>query len=384
MHLLFCTTMFEHAMTGAGRFAQCVAKLPEYYPDVEVSILSEDIPESRESGYYRVTLSNGATSRYSAYWYKSADYAGEIGRWIETLQPDVIFFNDAWLAYHWLNFPQHGPVAVFLHDDNAIRIWGNAVAAIPGLVIRRWMERHVIRRSTCVLTNASYLQHLISRVYSNSGKTHVIPLAFTDYSKLQSTVQNIDPGQPVRLLFVKNDLRRGGLQILVEALRGLPRYHFELTVVGPQNDRRWKYLEKQIDDSPNIKCDFQGRIFEHDQVLRLMNAHHVYCVPAVREAFGVSNLEALASGMRVVYFQTGGIPVALEQFGWESKTRAVGAIREAIMNAIEADIEVVEKKIETGRKWLMKEYTMGKMFMALYQELRATYLSTLNPKASTA
>jgi colanic acid/amylovoran biosynthesis glycosyltransferase len=67
----------------------------------------------------------------------------------------------------------------------------------------------------------------------------------------------------------------------------------------------------------NIQATFLGKIPQTAVAEELTKAH-IFCVPSIREALGVANLEAMAYGIPVVSTAVGGIPEVLGygRCGW--------------------------------------------------------------------
>jgi hypothetical protein len=194
--------MFDQSMTGAGRFAQCVAALHQNDENLEVVVLSEDVKPDMSLRYYHVPLSRKSSRRVVAYWYKSRDYADTIRDVISRVNIDVIFFNDAWLAYHWMRSDRHIPTIVFIHDDNAMRLREGNMTAFPGLFLRRKMESFVVRSVEKILTNSEYMRSALIRAYQVSHERIAkLRLAFTDYSSIPFIFNHIDERRVIRVLF---------------------------------------------------------------------------------------------------------------------------------------------------------------------------------------
>jgi glycosyltransferase involved in cell wall biosynthesis len=74
-------------------------------------------------------------------------------------------------------------------------------------------------------------------------------------------------------------------------------------------------VDKRIAESP-----FRERIFRRgraprDDVARIMRSHSVYCMPSYGEPFGMTLLEAMASGVPVVTTDVGGPPFIVHAEG---------------------------------------------------------------------
>lgn len=383
MRILLCTTNYAHAASGSGRFAQLMAELGSHYPEVKIEVLTEDTAKEKVESSHGVHISRLAGSSLLGYWYKSRDYARALPHVLSRRNFDIVLFNDAWLAYHAGSIHDNVKMVVSIRDDNAMCLFDNALPALPGLFVRRWMERRAIRRARHVLTNSAYLCSAIARKYGvEERRIHVVYPGYVDFEALQPNGQRTI-SSPVKVLFAKQDIRRGGLKLLVEALGNLAQYQFRLTIVGPDAGEVKRKLGRRIYQLTNVECHLEGKVYDHIRLLSLMHKQDVFCVPARREAFGVANIEALAAGMRVVCFVTGGVPPLLRNYGFEIRTRSVDGVSEAIANAIQEDATVVAQKLEEGAAWVKEAYGISRTRRSLKQFLDQVY-ATSNPKSPTA
>jgi phosphatidylinositol alpha-mannosyltransferase len=101
-------------------------------------------------------------------------------------------------------------------------------------------------------------------------------------------------GHPT-VLFLGRHEERKGLEVLLEAVAGLPRdVRVWVAGDGPDTDR----LVRRTSGDPRI--EWLGRISDAEKASRLRGAT-VYCAPSLRgESFGVVLLEAMAAGTPIV------------------------------------------------------------------------------------
>lgn len=383
MKILLCTTNYGHAASGSGRFAQLVGSLGHYYPEIIVEVLSEDIGMWKQPKTHQVRLSALSKWRILGYWYKSRDYAQTLHYLLSDQVFDIIFFNDAWLACHALELCRNVATIVSIRDDNAIYRTDNPIPAIPGLMVRRWMERRVLRCTNLVLTNSEYMCKVIGKKYGvERKKLHIISPGYVDRAGL-SSYRSCAITSPVRVLFVKQDIHRGGLALLARALQVLGQYQFRLTVVGPAIHEVERKLRKEKVRTTNVEWNVVGKIYDHAQVLRIMKEQDIFCVPASREAFGSANIEALAAGLRVVCYITGGIPNELRRYGFEIQDRTVHGLASAIEDAIQARPAVVQQKLRGGVLWAKYIVDIERTRSAL-KEYLCQVNKTSNPESRTA
>lgn len=117
------------------------------------------------------------------------------------------------------------------------------------------------------------------------------------------------------ILFLANLEYRKGIFTLLEAFgrvaQAIPDCSLEIWGEGSQVDA----VEKLILQSP-----FRDRIFirglaPREKVGEIMRSHSVYCLPSYGEPFGMTLLEAMASGLPIVTTNVGGPPYLVHDSG---------------------------------------------------------------------
>ncbi len=119
-------------------------------------------------------------------------------------------------------------------------------------------------------------------------------------------------GDSNTVLYAGNLFRSKGLQYLIEAMPQLVRFipGAQLIVAGDGPDRAFFHsLTEKLGVSDRIR--FLGAI-PFDRMPPLYQSCSVFCLPTLAEAFGVSLLQAMASGKPVVASRVGGVPHFVE------------------------------------------------------------------------
>ncbi len=107
---------------------------------------------------------------------------------------------------------------------------------------------------------------------------------------------------PLELLFLGNVIPRKGLSPLIKALAGVDRNAWRLTVVGgldfdPAHVAGVQQLIRQLDLSDSVR--FMGSA-QDDELVEILNASHLFCMPYAYEGFGIAILEAMAFGLPAI------------------------------------------------------------------------------------
>jgi glycosyltransferase involved in cell wall biosynthesis len=122
----------------------------------------------------------------------------------------------------------------------------------------------------------------------------------------------------VRLIFVARLVSIKNLLYFLRALEGV-RSVVEFTVVGPIEDQRyWEECQAKIAQLPaNISVDYLGPR-RNDELMPLLQQHHVFVLPTTGENFGHSIFEALLAGRPVLISdQTPWLGLAAKKAGWD-------------------------------------------------------------------
>lgn len=260
---------------------------------------------------------------------------------------------------------------VMVNDDTRIfaykesRSQGFLAQLHPRSLSRRLFyvsERFICRRCCGVVSNSSYLSLLLEEEYGLVGKVKRLYKA-VDLSKFKAVESGgrQNDVSPKSVLFLKNEWRRGGLDILIEALAigGLANLHLKIAGMDLKTDRT------KIESLIREKCykgevEFIGRV-EREQIPALMASSDMFCVPSRIEALGVAFLEALATGITVIGTDTGGIPEVLAQgqAGWLVPVEDPVALSHAL-NEVVNNKDLVESKRTYGLKHAL-EFSTEKM-----------------------
>jgi glycosyltransferase involved in cell wall biosynthesis len=246
----------------------------------------------------------------------------------------------------------------FINDDN--NIFPFEQDSFSKKLVRflyQYLQALSIRYSQLVIVNSCYLKKIITSSYHNSNLSLLYKgVDVQTFCFRPNKTINLDT--VIRILFIKSNYIIGGLEILLKALSGLV-LQFELTIIGPRESevknlmsyyRSKSNLEMKITDSSN-----------RTQIAAHLHHSHILCVPSLREALGVANLEALACGTPVVSTTAGGIPEATDngRVAWLCEPGSVEGLKKAIMDCLN-DPDQRNNKIIEGRKWVESKFDIHK------------------------
>jgi len=213
-----------------------------------------------------------------------------------------------------------------------------------------------------------------------AGRVTVIPLGIDPapfLAPLRTTgpvPQQLDslPKDSIRLLFVGKSRYYKGIDTLLEALTALPGASLLLVGDGPMRGA-WQALAHKLHLAGRVH--FAGEVASED-LAAYYRAADIFVLPANSraEAFGLVQLEAMASGLPVVCTEVhSGTSFVNEDgvTGFVVPPRRPELLRRALQKLIE-DPDLRSKMGAAGRERMLRHFTAGKMVeqtLSLYEAL---------------
>jgi glycosyltransferase involved in cell wall biosynthesis len=238
----------------------------------------------------------------------AAGYPGTVyrlSRIAEQFRPDIInihFVGDQ--ALYFL------PLLVRSSAAFVTSIHGAEIEQYPRqMALRRWMLRHMLRRSDLVLSNSSHLLGQARRIAPGLDAKAAVVGNGVGVPEFPCTSRGISE-QPY-LFAAGRFVEKKGFDVLIRAMAVVAQrmndIALKLAGEGPELARC-----TQLAESLGVadRITFLGGV-AHEQVLRLMHGAAVVLVPSRQEPFGMVVLEAMACGTPVVATRVGGIPEIL-------------------------------------------------------------------------
>lgn len=226
------------------------------------------------------------------------------------------------------------------------------------------LEGQTAKKASMVVTISKYSVQKIQQHYGIDPKMiHLVPNGVdTDFFQPKSdkimAQQQFSLGEDPCVLFVGNLIPRKGLPYLIEAAKQIIRKHpkttFAIAGEGPLRDRLINSVQKQKIAS-NFK--FLGKI-EEKLLPSLYRASDVFVLPSLQEGQGIVLLEAQASSVPVVAFETGGVKEALRngETGILVNPKDNIALAEAVIKILDDNV-LREKMGSNGRKFVVENFT---------------------------
>jgi len=248
-----------------------------------------------------------------------------------------------------LSFGETRPIIGMINDDNScsknLSNFSLSKDWLSYYVYGR-LERWSIKRFRSILVNSVYLRDTLIRDYAlPSPLSKKLTLFYKAIRLPEHPKSKTGFGGTIRVLFVKADFRRGGLEVLGKALGILNRHQFRLTIIGPEERFREQVLELagRRDHVEVENLGFRPASF----VETAMRENDIFCVPSLHEALGVANLEALSRGISVVSSNAGGIPEVMDggNNGWMAPAGDHLALSRCLSECIDNDSLREEKRL---------------------------------------
>jgi len=338
MKILFCTNKFQEVSNGPAKFANLILEINQHYPEHEIRILTEDVKESSDK-VYRLDLRYPRYLAMFSHLFRMGQYH-QIAMQIRKadFNFDVLVYNNSFIGL-WSALNGIPTVGMINDDNNASRNWGNfrfSYAFLKQFLFKQ-LERWSVNAHQKIITNSLYLTEFLKKVYPNlPTKVFLLYKSIEPPEKIKPFNYSLTSHTCIKILFVKADYHRGGLSTLIQALGRLAPYRFELTIIGPSVNA-FEEIRLWARHFGNISLNLMGvqsQAFVFQQLMEV----DIFCVPSLREALGVANLEALARGVPVVSTQVGGIPEVLDQgrAGWMAMPNDPEDLARQIQQCIEA------------------------------------------------
>ncbi|HXD78261.1 MAG TPA: glycosyltransferase family 4 protein [Puia sp.] len=143
-----------------------------------------------------------------------------------------------------------------------------------------------------------------------------------------------EPGK-LKCVFIARIVPIKNLLFLLAAMEKVKGISLDLTVIGPVEDRAyWSECERKMAALPgNITVTCPGAK-RNDELMAVLQQHHLFCLPTTGENFGHSIFEAFLSGRPVLISdQTPWLELTARKAGWDLPLADAGAFTRALETA---------------------------------------------------
>lgn len=350
--ILFCTNAFQNVTNGPAKFAQILAS--SKLQDAEIRILTEDTDRLESGRVYKLFLNIPGWLRPFGQFIRMWKYYRTSAKIYRSYEFDAVVYNNALVGLFslLLSNKTYGMVNDYSNAKVSLKNVLLGREKLSKRLVFRYIEKAFCNwSSNKIIVNSYYLRNILCEEYGTaSSKFSVL------YKGIEENLINQDRSKLVRtkekgsVLFVKTDFMLGGLDVLIDAVRDINE-SLIIRVVGP-SPNQLVTLRDSLRNCSNIVLEFYGSL-EPKKVVDLLRKSEIFCVPSRKEAFGVANIEALASGCKVISTNVGGIPEAIGQskLVWlvkpDQKLALQNSVREALAYNIKSeDVQNVDSYIK--------------------------------------
>lgn len=283
---------------------------------------------------------------------------------IKKINPDIIHLHvpNPWFEFNLFLYSfinKKTKIIITYHSDIIYYTFFHFI----GEIFRRFYFFPLLKISRKIIaTSQNYVDgsHILKKF---KRKIKIVPLGI-DTNKFKPT--KVKKSRKNILLFLGRLSPYKGLEYLLQAIKILSekRQNFILFIVGEGKLR--KKLERMVKDL-NIEnfVKFKGKLSDKEAI-KYYNLCDIFILPSIHksEAFGISQLEAMACGKPVISTNLKGSGVP-----WVNRNMKTGlivepknpkALAEAILFLLENE-ELRKKMGENARKRVLKYFTLEKM-----------------------
>lgn len=228
------------------------------------------------------------------------------------------------------------PVVTTLH--------GSDVELIKKFPIFKFPTRFALDGSDAIICVSTALKNEVIDMGINTKKIYVIPNGIYP-EQFSAHLNNYKKNE---ILFIGSLTRNKGAHLLLEAFRPIkndyPNFTVRIIGDGPE-EKRLAQTSTELEINDNVIIQ---KSIPHNEIGKVMQEAFMFVLPSINEGFGIVLLEALASGLPCIAFDSGGVKDILgEGRGILVEPGNVNALSLAIANLIK-DREIYCNLSENG------------------------------------
>lgn len=264
------------------------------------SILS---PYLTQKSYNRLLMGSSEMELYGSDLFEEVDrYAEKCMEIAKTLDFDVIHAHD-WMTYRagiLIKEKTGKPLVLHVHATEFDRGCGIGVnETVYGI------EKNAFEKSDCVIAVSNFTKEKIERNYGiESGKIRVVHNAIDCRGYGRNGTRQKD--SKVVLYFGRLTMQKGPDYFLKAAKRVIDSGKDVTFIMAGTGDMLTRMIEMACEMSISNRVLFTGYLTEED-AKRIYGMADIYVMPSVSEPFGVTALEAAASGVPVIVSKSSGV-----------------------------------------------------------------------------
>lgn len=179
-----------------------------------------------------------------------------------------------------------------------------------GVAPQSWIEdieREGIRTADRVITVSRYTKAVVGRLYGGDERRVVPVHNGVNFSKFHAGAQREYDDAPGTVLFLSRLTRQKGPLFFLETARRVLQTRPETRfVVAGKGEMLGECIQYALDHGIADRVQFTGFVAMED-LADVYNQNQIYVLPSVSEPFGISVLEAMATGLPTIVSKTSGV-----------------------------------------------------------------------------
>ena len=182
----------------------------------------------------------------------------------------------------------------FLHGFYSFRVYG-----IMKTILSVLFQKHYIKYCDCVISNSSYTHNINNNMLNVKSDDYVglgVSYDFLDALKKDRTVRG------KHILYIGRVVKAKNVDQIVLALKELNKDDYVLDIVGSGCDED---EIKRLAENNGLNVVFHGRVQQED-LPKFYKSADIFISLNPSEPFGITFLEALISGCKIICPKTGG------------------------------------------------------------------------------
>jgi colanic acid/amylovoran biosynthesis glycosyltransferase len=331
--VIICSNTFETTDNGPAKFLQLLLANNLDRNIIDCYVLTEDIKTENEH-VFKLNFSLPKYLRAIGQFYRMFLYAFKLRKLDKIHHFDKIIFNNSYqgLIAYFCGFNDR--IIGMVNDYGICELkFKKDFFISPNLYIYGLLERLSIILFPKIIVNSNFLKKkLVEIINVDEKKIFILYKGI----KVSETISIKDEFKdPINVVFVKSDFKTGGLYYLIHALGEIKKYNFNLKIIGPQPRFHSKISEQAL-EYKNLNLELLGFKYQTETLFEISKAD-IFCVPSIKEAFGVANIEAMNIGISLITTNVGGIPEVVKNnsCAWIVPPNNIVQLREAFTECIE-------------------------------------------------
>lgn len=225
----------------------------------------------------------------------------KIRKLVKSINPDILH------AHYASSYGLLGSLCKF--KPYVLSVWGSDIYSFP--------KEHTLKKKV-IEYNLKKADYLMSTSKDMARETNLYTdkdIMITPFG-IDTTVfepQNLEKGDNIVIGTIKSLEKHYGIDYLIKAFKCLTEKYDDLILQIGGKGSELNDLENLVKDL-NIedKVEFLGFLNE-EEVVKRFNTFDIAVVPSLHESFGVSSIEAQATGTPVVVTNAGGLPETVDE-----------------------------------------------------------------------